>query len=113
MAGFRVSTRLALVTVVVLGIIGGVTGAGWVATGSSDPPSGEDPDIRTTVAALAVARHARSLADIASVRTRPDMSPEALAEFKASLHAEAAGMRGQLDLLAGAGREEANGRVAG
>ena len=109
----RVSARLAVATVVSVGLITAGTAAVWVATGSSDTPSSEDPDVRVAVAALAVARHARSLSDIASARTRADMSPEALAESKASVDAEAAAIRRQLDLLAGAGREEAASRMGG
>ena len=109
----RVSARLAVATVVALGLITAGTAAVWVATGSSDTPSGEDPDVRVAVAALAVARHARSLSDIASARTRADMSADALAESNASVDAEAAAIRRQLDLLAGAGREEAASRMGG
>lgn len=109
---FHVSARLAVATIVVFGMIAGGTAAGWVAAGSSDAPNVEDPDIRATVAALAVARHARSLAEIASARTRPDMSPEALEESRASIDAEGAEVRRQLDVLAGAGREDAASRLS-
>ena len=112
MGRLGVSARLAVATVVVLAMVAAGTGAGWMAAGSSDSSSDEDPDVRATVAALAVARHARSLADITSTRTRADMSPEALAESKASIDAEAAGIRRQLELLASAGREDAASRMS-
>ena len=111
MGGLRVSARTAVATVVVLALVAAGTAAGWVAAGAPDTPDGENPGIRATVAALAVARHARALADMASARTRADMSPEALAESQASVDAEAAGIRRQLDLLAGAGHEEGASRI--
>ena len=111
MGRLRISARLAVTTVVVLGIIAAGTAGSWVAVGSSDTPRDEDPNLRATVAALSVARHARSLADITSVGTRADMSLEALAKSKASIDAEAAELRRQLDLLASAGREDAAARM--
>lgn len=107
----RGSAGLAVAALVALGIVAGSTVAAWAATASSDPLQHGDPEIRATAAAMAVARHARSLTGTASVRTRADMSPEAMAESKASIDADAAEAHRQLDLLAGAGREDAAARV--
>lgn len=106
----RASTRLAVATLVVLGVVAGSTAPGWAAE-NSDPPPDEDPHVRATVAALAVARHVSSLADTASMRTRADMSAAAMAESGASIQADAAEARRQLDVLAGAGHEDAAARM--
>lgn len=107
----RVSAGWAVAKFVVLGIVAASTSAAWAAAERSDPLRDADPDIRATVAALTVARHAASLAGTASVRTRSDMSSEAMAASSASIVADAAEARRQLDLLAAAGREEAAARV--
>ena len=103
---FRVSATLAVTTAVVLGVIAAGTAVGWAVLGSSDPGN-ETPGIRAASAALALSRHARSLADTAAARTQADISPEAMAASKASIDADAGQARQQLDSLASAGQEDA------
>ena len=49
----------------------------------------QDPHIRATAAAVAVARSASSLVKTAATRTRAEMSSEAMAESRASIDAPA------------------------
>ena len=107
MGRWRASSRRVVATLAVIGMIA----AGTVAVGSSDPAQGGDSAIRATAAALAVARHARSLVDTTSTRTRADMSPEAMAETKAAIDADAAAARRQLDLLTRADHADAAARM--
>ena len=106
----RRPTRWAVKTLVTLGVVA-VGAAGWTGVASPEPEHDEDPDLRAIVAALAVARHAGSLAGTASARTRADMSPEEMAASRASIDADAAKARRHLDVLATTGREEEAARM--
>ena len=104
----RVWQRLAAAILAALGPIAASTVA---AAGSSDDRG--DRHLRATAAALAVARHARSLSDTASVRTSAELSPDAMAKAKASIDADAAEIRRQLEVLASADHEDAAARLRG
>ena len=95
----------------VLGVAGGSWAADPVAGADSDAPQDDSPHIRATLAAIAVARHARSLADTASARTRAELSAEAMAASRASIDADAAEASQQLDVLASADHEDAAARL--
>ena len=101
MRRLRASARLAFAAFLALGIVD--------AGSAADRVGGAH--IQATVATLAVARHARSLADTASTRTRADTSAEAMAASRAAVDADAAEARRQLDVLAGAGHEHAAQRI--
>ncbi len=103
--------RFAVVALVVLGLAAGPTAPGRAAVESSDPADDGGPHVRTTVAALALARHARSLADTASARTGADMSAETMAASRVTIDANGAEARRQLDVLAGVGHEDAAARM--
>ena len=98
--------RLVRTNAAKLFLIGLVTASVYVgssAFANSDPQLAEDPGIRSTVAALSLARHVRSLADTSSVRTHADMSVEVIAELKTSIETHSKAIHEQLEVLANAG----------
>ena len=101
MCPLRASARFAVATFLAFGIV--------PAGSAADRASGAH--IEAIAATLAVARHARSLADTAATRTRADTPGDAMAASRASIDADAAEARRQLDVLAGAGREDAAARI--
>ncbi|MYH72281.1 MAG: hypothetical protein F4153_06870, partial [Acidimicrobiia bacterium] len=103
----RVSPRLVLTTLVVLAVIAASTTAGWIAAGDSQSQSTLDRDISSVGAALEVIRHAKSLAEAASVRTHAGMSPQTLADERASANAKVAALNRHLDILEENGHEQA------
>ncbi|WP_419943780.1 hypothetical protein [Candidatus Poriferisodalis sp.] len=107
MGRFRVSARLATITLVVFAVIAASTAVGWVVAGDSDTQTSDEPDIGAVVTALAVVREVKALADGAAARTHRGMTPEALAESRASLDAAAETLHGQLDVLESAGYGQA------
>ncbi|MCY3596946.1 MAG: hypothetical protein OXG71_05850, partial [Rhodospirillales bacterium] len=111
MTRWRVSSRPVVATLLVLGLIAAGTGAGWATAANSGPAQAGDSAIRAAAAVVAVGRHARSLAETASARTRADLSPEAMTEFNASINADLAAARRQLDQLARAGHADAAARL--
>ena len=111
MGRFRVSARLAIITLVVLAIIAAGTAAGSVAVANSQDQSQQNPAIRAAIAALAVIRHTDSLSATVSAVAGAGVSPEALAEAGSSIDADIAAVRGQLDVLADAGYEQASRRM--
>jgi len=108
MGRLRVSARLATITLVVLALIAASTAVGWVVAGDSAAPTDDEPDIGAVTTALAVVRQVKSLADAASVRTNAGMTPETLAESRASMEAEIDALNEQLDALQAAGYEQAS-----
>ena len=73
-----------------LAVAAGSTADEGAAGESSGSAHDQAPHIRATAAALAVARSARSLVETATARTGAEMSPEAMAESRASIDADAA-----------------------
>ena len=108
MGRLRVSARLATITLVVFAIIAASTAVGWVVVGDSATPTDDEPDIGAVTTALAFVRQVKSLADAATVTTHAGMTPEALAESRASMEAEIAALHAQLDVLQAAGYEQAS-----
>ena len=108
MGRLRVSARLATITLVVLALIAASTAVGWVVAGDSATPTDDEPDIGAVTTALAVVRQVKSLADAAGVRTHAGMTPESLAESRASMEAEIDALNEQLDALQAAGYEQAS-----
>ena len=111
MINLTATIRKAFVKLVWLGISTAITLTGVVAFGNSDLSGVEKPEFQSTVAALAVARYSRSLADTASTRTQADMSSEAMAAVRAAIESDAEQINGQLDFLASAGQADAAGRM--
>ncbi|MCY4093572.1 MAG: hypothetical protein OXG05_00445 [Gammaproteobacteria bacterium] len=111
MSNLTVTVRTTFVKLVWLGVSIATTLSGVVAFGNSDLSDVNKPEFQSTVAALAVARHSRSLADAASTRTHADMSPEAMAKARASIEFDAEQINHQLDLLANAGQPGAATRI--
>ena len=111
MGRLRVSARLATITLVVFAVIAASTAVAWVAVGDSPTQTTDEPDIGAVATALAVVRQVQSLADAASVSTHPAMTPEILAESRASLDASIDALTGQIDDLHGAGHEQASARM--
>ena len=108
MGRLRVSARLATITLVVFAVIAASTAVAWVAVGDSATQTAEEPDIDAVTTALAVVRQVQSLADAATVSTHPSMTPEILAESRASLDASIEALSGQIDDLQTAGYEQAS-----
>ncbi|WP_419914083.1 hypothetical protein [Candidatus Poriferisodalis sp.] len=108
MGRLRVSARLATVTLVVFAVIAASTAVAWVAVGDSATQPDEAPDIGAVTAALALVRQVKSVADAATVSTQASMTPESLAESRASLEADIEVLRRQLDALEAAGYAQAS-----
>jgi len=108
MGRLRVSARLATITLVVFAVIAASTAVAWVAVGDSATQTTDEPDIEAVATALAVVRQVQSLADAATVSTHPSMTPEILAESRASLDAVVETLTGQIDDLQDAGYEQAS-----
>ena len=108
MGRLRVSARLATITLVVFAVIAASTAVAWVAVGDSATWTTDEPDIEAVATALAVVRQVQSLADAATVSTHPSMTPEILAESRASLDAAVETLTGQIDDLQDAGYEQAS-----
>ena len=108
MGRLRVSARLATVTLVVFAVIAASTTVAWVAVGDPATQTTEAPDIEAVTTALAVVRRVQSLADAATVSTHPSMTPEILAESRASLDASVETLYGQIDDLQDAGYGQAS-----
>ncbi|MCY3950425.1 MAG: hypothetical protein OXF61_14650 [Acidimicrobiaceae bacterium] len=108
MGRLRVSARLATITLVVFAVIAASTAVAWVAVGDSATQTTEEPDIEAVATALAIVRQVQSLADAATVSTHPSMTPEILAESRASLDASVETLSGQIDDLQDAGYEQAS-----
>ena len=108
MGRLRVSARLATITLVVFAVIAASTAVAWVAVGDSATQTTDEPDIEAVATALAVVRQVQSLADAATVSTHPSMTPEILAESRASLDAAVETLTGQIDDLQDAGYEQAS-----
>ena len=104
----RVSARLATVTLVVFAIIAASTAVAWVAVGEGATQPDEEPDIGAVTAALALVRQVKSVANAATVSTQASMTPESLAESRASTEAEIDVLRQQLDALEAAGYAQAS-----
>ena len=107
----QLSATWAAAMLAVLGVAAGSWAADAVARADPDAPQDDSPHIRATLAAIAVARTARSLADTASARTRAALSAEAMAASRASIDADAAEASQQLDVLASADHEDAAARL--
>ena len=103
----RVSARLATVTLVAFAIIAASTAVAWIAVGDSAGQPDEEPDIGAVTSALAFVRQVKSVADAATVSTQASMTPEDLAESRASLDAEIEVLHRQLDALETAGYAQA------
>ena len=108
MGRLRVSARPATITLVVFAVIAASTAVAWVAVGDSATQTTDEPDIEAVATALAVVRQVQSLADAATVSTHPSMTPEILAESRASLDAAVETLTGQIDDLQDAGYEQAS-----
>ena len=108
MGRLRVSARLATVTLVVFAIIATGTAAAWVAVGDSTVQPDEEPDIGAVTVAVALVRQVKSVADAATVSTDASMTPESLAESRASTEADIEVLRQQLDALEASGYAQAS-----
>lgn len=108
MGRLRVSARSATITLVVFAVIAASTAVAWVAVGDSSRQTTDEPDIGAVTTALAVVRQLQSLADAATVSTHPSMTPEILAESRASLEASVEALSAQIEELHGAGHEQAS-----
>ncbi|WP_419930921.1 hypothetical protein [Candidatus Poriferisodalis sp.] len=108
MGRLRVSARLATITLVVFAVIAASTAVAWVAVGDSAAQTADEPDIEAVTTALAVVRQVQSLADAATARTHRGMTPDVLAESRASMDAAVEALYGQLDVLESAGYEQAS-----
>ncbi len=102
---------LAIPKFVLLVVIAPIAISGALAIGGSEALEEEDHAIRATVAALSVVRLSKSVVDTVSVRTVADISPEAMAEFRASVELATTEIRRQLDVLAGSSQGDAAGRM--
>ena len=102
---------LAIPKFVLLVVIAPIAISGTLAIGGSEALEEEDHAIRATVAALSVVRLSKSVVDTVSVRTVADISPEAMAESRASVELASTEIRRQLDVLAGSSQGDAAGRM--
>ncbi len=107
MSRFHLLGGVAIPKFVLLVVIASITVFGTLAVGGSEALEEEDHTIRATSAALSVVRLSRSVVDTVSARTVADISPEAMAESKASVESASTEIRRQLDLLAGASQRDA------
>jgi len=108
MVRLGVSARLATITLVVFAVITASTAAAWVVVGDSAINTDDEPDIEAVTTALAVVRQVQALADAATVRTHHSVTPETLAESRASIDAQVETLYAQLDFLQNAGYEHAS-----
>ena len=108
---FEMSAGLAVPKYVLLVVVASITISATIAVGSSEALEDENHAIGATGAALSVVRLARSLVDTVSVRTVADISPEAMAESKASVELGLKEIRRQLDVLAGSSQGDAAARM--
>ena len=111
MGRLRVSARLATITLVVFAVIAASTAVGWVVAAESAAETPDEPDIGAVTTALAVVREVQALADGATARTHGGMTPDALAESRASLDAAAEALYTQLDVLRSAGFGQASAEM--
>ncbi len=111
MGRLRVSAKLAAVTLTVLAVIAASTAVAWIAVEDSSAQLSAGPDIGAVTTALTVVRQVNSLADTATVRTHAGMTPETLAESRASMDAEVKTLHKQLDDLAVAGYGQASDTI--